>query len=157
MKGRYLVLLGFIAIVLLSGCGGTSKVYSVGETATDGTFNIKITDWEEMDQLGNYEGPDEGYTYVFVFLDMENISSKDQEFYGTEFEFVVDGYETTQVTFSYGSEEINGIRGFEGILGNDLKPGRKTKNYICAEAPEDWENIEISFRDDINFLISKDS
>ncbi len=155
MKKYYLLLIGFIAIMLLSSCGTSSKVYSVGETATDGTFNIQITDWKEIDQVESFEGPNEGYIYVFVFLDMENISSKEQEFYGTEFEFIVDDYETIQSTFGYGNVEIDGIKGFDGVFGNSLKPGRKIRNYICAEVPENWENIEISFRDDIQFLIAK--
>ena len=142
----------------------SDRVYALGETATNEVFSLTVLDWMETTRVDDgsyrYYQADPGKEYLIVFVDLENLTTEDQNFYPlSEFEFFADDYTCRTTSFGSGyGVTINGIDPFYsgGLGGTEIAAGKKMQNYIAAEVPEDWSTIELVFQDNITFSFSKE-
>ena len=82
----------------------------------------------------------DGYVYVVLLLDVKNISSEDDYFNMLYFYCYVDGYLTNLTSLLV---DIDGVSNSFG----EVTSGKKIKGYIALEIPENWNSIEVVYRD----------
>lgn len=101
------------------------------------TKNLKITylKADEYDSDNMFLQPNEGMKYVYIELEIENISDSDQNISYFSFNCFADG------------KSCDGFYGMDDLLSADLSAGRKAKGTIAAEVPVDAQTIEFEYED----------
>lgn len=118
--------------------------FSVGETAEYKNVQVTLINYEES--TGNDWGnPEDGN--VFVFAEMEITNNSDKEITISSmlsFECYVDDYKT-----DFSSNALIAISTEDGKqqLDGNIAPGKKLKGVLGIEAPNDWDIIEIYYKD----------
>lgn len=135
----------------------SNQQYEVGEVASSGNLNIKITDWKAMNSIDSGIGiytPDRGNIYLVVFTEFENISSQSQTIRNySDIEFYVDDYEAENAYFD---SSIEGVSGYTWSDSMEIKPGKKSRGYYAIEVPENWERVEFIYGEDISIQITNE-
>lgn len=133
------------------------RIYSLNETASDGIFNIKLTDWKELDRVDDsfeYYVPDSGYKYLIAFIEVENITNENQTFYPIlDFILCADSYELDNVVFGFSPPKIDGVSYYDDTL--EILPGKKVRKYFSVIVPEKWSEMELIFQKKITIAFTK--
>lgn len=79
--------------------------------------------------------PKEGYKYVYIELEVENLSDSDQLFSYFSFNCFADGV------------SCDGFYGMDDAISATLSAGRKAKGTVVFEVPKDAQAIEFEFED----------
>lgn len=137
---------------------GNKNEFSIGEIAEYKDVQIVVTGYEESS--GNDWGtPDEGMT--FVFPEIEIVNNSDEEIGISSmlsFECYVDDYKTD---FSSSAFMAISTDKTKQQLDGSIAPGKKLKGVLGIEASQDWETIEIYYKDNVwldsnfSFIISR--
>ena len=80
-----------------------------------------------------FDVPKEGYHYVYIELEFENISDSDKYVSYFEFDCFADG------------ASCDAYYGMDSNLSATLSPGRKTKGTVAFEVPVNAANVEIEY------------
>ncbi len=124
------------------------------ETAEMNDVQVRMTDYKES-YGSEWNSPDDGKVFVLVEFEISNNSDSEVAVSSTlSFDAYVDGYSTNL--------SISALMEKDGEqLDGSIAPGMKMLGCIGYEVPEDWENIEIHFSDNVwssnqfKFQISK--
>lgn len=124
------------------------------EKAEMNDIQVKMTDYKES-YGSEWNNPDDGKVFILVEFEILNNSDSDVSVSSAlSFDTYVDGYTTN---LSIGALMENDGDQLDGTIA----PGMKMLGWIGYEVPEDWENIEIHFTDNVwrnnkfKFLIEK--
>ena len=117
----------------------------VGQSVEGPNWKISLTDAKTFDELGSEyftEKPEEGKVYLICFFEVENVSDEDDYFNYFYVESYVDGYNQQ---FALTMSDVDGLK----ILTGDVAAGKKLKGYLAWEVPSDWQELEVSYKDDL--------
>lgn len=121
-----------------------STAAKVGETVEGSKWKISLTSaktYEKIEGAFRTEEPAEGKIYLVCFFDVENVSDEDDYFNHLNFESYVDGYNQSK-------EVLMADIGDMSTLTGDVAAGKKLKGYLAWEVSPDWEELEVSYKDD---------
>jgi len=117
--------------------GDVENAFHVGDIIETKGMKISYLKAAEYTGYSEYFGPADGKKYIYIELEVENISDSDKNISYFSFECYADG------------ASCNGYYGMDDALSADLSAGRKAKGTIAFEVPKDAEVIEIEFEDNI--------
>jgi len=109
----------------------------VGDTYADKKVKINYLKSDEYVSDNIFLQPAEGMKYIYIELEMENISDSDQSISVFSFECYADG------------KHCESYYGMDNGLSGTISSGRKLKGVVAFEVPKDAEVIEIEYEDNI--------
>lgn len=131
---------------------------TIGDSLTDGDIKITLTSIEKYDEIeldGVSSKPTEGYEYLVLFFDVQNIS--DEVLYVSTYNF------SGKVDFNIiDSKVFDGTINNNKMLGSNIKSGDGTTGFVLYEVPTGWKNFTIQYkensfdRESITFDIAND-
>lgn len=125
------------------------RVVGPGNYIEKGNLKISLEFAKQYDEIKNGDDdlfavePEDGKTFLVLFLEAENISSEDQYiniFYNDAY---LDDYSIEPKTLL---AEPEGYSMFAG----DLAVGKKLKGYVAYEVKLDWQKLEFTYTDGIS-------
>lgn len=119
----------------------SADVVEVGSTIETDKFRITYVSCEEYISDNQFLQPKEGYQYMSMTFDIENISSSDQTMNMFDFDAYADG------------KAVDGFYGRDDELSASLSAGMKAKGTISFEVPIDAKVIEAEL--DVSWLNSE--
>lgn len=133
-------------------------VFKVGETVEYKEVQISLLSYEES-QGNEWGSPANGN--IFVYAEFEIINNSNNEISISSmisFENYCDGYK-----LDYSSNALMAISTEDNKhqLDGSIAPGKKMKGVLGLEVPNNWENIEIYYKDNVwldsnfSFVIEK--
>lgn len=111
------------------------NAFHVGDVIETDKLRISYNKAEEYKSDNMFLQAADGMKYVYIELEVENLSDSDQSISYFSFSCYADG------------TACNGFYGMEDALSADLSAGRKAKGTIAFEVPVDAKVIEIEFED----------
>ena len=117
----------------------------VGQSVEGPDWKISLTSAKIFEKFGDEfftEEPEDGKVYLTCFFEVENVSDEDDYFNYFYIESYVDGYNQQ---FATTMSDVDGMK----LLTGDVAAGKKLKGYLAWEVPSDWEELEISYKDDL--------
>lgn len=115
----------------------TENAFHVGDVIETDSLRISYIKAEEYKDDNMFLQPAEGMKYVYIELEVENLSDSDQMISYFSFNCYADG------------ESCNGFYGMDDALSAELSAGRKAKGTIAFEVPIDAEVVEFEFEDNV--------
>lgn len=115
----------------------SDEVFHVGDIIETNAVRITYTKAAEYVSNNEFLMPKDGYRYIYIELDVENISNSDQLVSYFSFNCYADG------------QSCDGYYGMDDALSATLSPGRKGKGTIAFEVPKDAQTIEIEYEDNV--------
>lgn len=115
----------------------SADAFRVGEVIETSKLRIKYLNAAEYKSDNTFLQPKEGYKYVYIELEAENLSDSDQTFSYFSFNCFADGV------------SCDGFYGMDDALSATLSAGRKAKGTVAFEVPLDAQTIEFEFEDNI--------
>lgn len=113
----------------------TEDAFHVGDIIETNNLRISYLKAEEYVSDNMFLVPGEGMKYVYIELEVENLSDSDQSISFYSFNCYADGV------------SCNGFYGMEDALSAELSAGRKAKGTIAFEVPVEAQVIEFEFED----------
>ena len=125
---------GFVPEITVS---ASADAYHVGDVVD--LKDLKITyqecgTWESDNQ---FIQPVEGYRYVYLMFEVENIGSSDQSISFYSFDCYADG------------KDMSAVYSRDDALSATLSPGRKAVGTVAFEVPVDASVIEVEYVDNV--------
>ncbi len=115
----------------------SADAYKVGDIIENGSLRISYLKAAEYESDNAFLQPKEGNKYIYIELEVENISDSDKAISFYSFECYADG------------AHCEGYYGMDDALSATLSAGRKAKGTIAFEVPKNANTIEIEFEDNI--------
>lgn len=115
----------------------SADAYHVGDIIENGKLRISYLKADEFKSDNMFLEPKEGYKYVYIELEVENLSDTDQLFSYFSFNCFADGV------------SCDGFYGMDDAISATLSAGRKAKGTVAFEVPKDAQAIEFEFEDNI--------
>lgn len=128
----------------------TNAVYGMGETGSDGIWNITLTGAKIYDKVGDgylVSTPTDGKQFLVMFFEVENISDTDDYFNYYDITSYIDDY-SASITIILGD-----VEDYKTLTG-DVAAGKKLRGYLAWEVSPDWQSLEMSY---CSNLFSKDN
>ena len=147
MKKIILLVLSLMLVCLtVCSCGssddGGSSNFEVGETAEIDDISITMISFTESSGT-QFITPDEGKVFVLCEFNIENNSDEEISVSSLlSFEAYFDDYETDVNVSAMASSDKNQLDG-------SVAAGKKMAGVIGFEVPEDWSNLEISYKPNV--------
>lgn len=122
-------------LVFEKSASASEETFSVGDVIE--TKNLKITYLKAEEYVSDnmFMQPADGNKYIYIELEVENLSDSDQMISSFSFECYADG------------SNCSGFYGLDDSLSATLSSGRKAKGTVAFEVPQDAKTIEIEFED----------
>ena len=121
----------------------TKEYGKVGDCVTGEDWKISLIEAKEYSEIeGEFytTKPEvEGNKIVVLFFEVENIGKEDNYFNWIGVETYVDSYSVEMKTL------LNNVENYEWLTG-DVASGKKLKGYLAYEVKPDWNEIEISYK-----------
>lgn len=111
--------------------------FHVGDIIETNNLRISYLKAEEYVSDNMFLVPAEGMKYVYIELEVENLSDSDQFISFYSFNCYADGV------------SCNGFYGMDDALSAELSAGRKAKGTIAFEVPVDAQVVEFEFEDNL--------
>ncbi len=115
----------------------SENTYKVGDIIETNKLRISYLDAQDYVSDNMFLEPKEGNKYIYIELEVENLSDSDQSISFYSFECYADG------------KHCEAFYGRDDALSATLSAGRKAKGTVAFEVPIDAENIEIEFEDNV--------
>lgn len=113
----------------------TENAFHVGDIIETKKLRIAYNKADEYVSDNMFLQAPDGMKYVYIELEVENLSKTDQTISFYSFNCYADG------------KACDGYYGMEDLLSADLSSGRKAKGTVAFEVPEDAKTIEFEFED----------
>ncbi|MCQ2519823.1 MAG: DUF4352 domain-containing protein [Lachnospiraceae bacterium] len=124
-------------LVFEKNASASESAFHVGDIIETKKLRITYNKAAEYVSDNMFLVPNEGNKYIYIELEVENLSDSDQTISYFSFECYADGV------------ACDGFYGLDDELSATLSAGRKAKGSIGFEVPKDAEVIEIEFEDNI--------
>lgn len=116
---------------------------TVGDTIEGEVWKISLLDAKEYDKIEDEyfnDVPQDGYKYLVLFFEVENVSNEDDYFNYFYIESYLDSYSTDLKII------INKPDGYDTLTG-DVSAGKKMKGCLTYEVPASgWSELEVSYK-----------
>ncbi len=113
----------------------SENAFHVGDIIETEKLRITYNKADEYKSDNMFLQPEEGKKYVYIELEIENLSDSDQYISYFSFECYADGV------------ACDGFYGMEDALSATLSAGRKAKGTVAFEVPMDAQIVEFEFED----------
>lgn len=113
----------------------SDNAYHVGDIIETKKARISYLNAAEYSSDNMFVTPKDGYKYIYIELEVENISDSDQSISYFSFECYADG------------KSCDGFYGMDDALSATLSAGRKAKGTVAFEVPREAQTIEIEYED----------
>ncbi len=113
----------------------TENAFRVGDIIETDKLRITYNKADKYVSDNMFLQPSDGMKYVYIELEVENLSKSDQNISYFSFECYADG------------NSCDGYYGMDNLLSADLSSGRKAKGTVAFEVPVDAKVIEFEFED----------
>jgi len=114
-----------------------AEAYHVGDVIETKNLRIKYLNAAEYKSDNMFLEPKDGYNFVYIELEVENLSNTDQLFSYFSFNCYADGV------------SCDGFYGMDDAISSNLSSGRKAKGTVAFEVPKDAQSIEFEFEDNL--------
>ena len=136
-----------------------NTIYHVGDTLTRNGMKITLTSVQQTEYVSKssytYYEPDNGKTFVILFFDIKNTSNQTQRFNAISiFDVFVDDYADSFTSFLYTT--VDGEEDLSDQDYKDILSGKSMSGYKVIEAPVNWKKIELTTRQGLFEIESKD-
>lgn len=115
----------------------SESAFHVGDVIETKNTRITYLKAAEYKSDNQFLQPADGNKYIYIELEVENISSSDQSVSYFSFECYADG------------SNCSGYYGMDDALSATLSAGRKAKGTVAFEVPMDASVIEIEYEDNV--------
>ena len=115
--------------------GVTESAFHVGDIIETKKLRIVYNKADEYVSDNMFLQAPDGKKYVYIELEVENLSESDQNISFYSFNCYADG------------NACDGYYGMDDLLSADISAGRKAKGTIAFEVPENAKTIEFEFED----------
>lgn len=115
----------------------SENVFHIGDIVENGKLRISYLKAGEYVSDNMFLQPEEGNRYVYIELEVENISDSDQMISYFSFDCYADG------------GVCDSCYGMDDALSATISSGRKAKGTVAFEVPKDAQVIEIEYEDNI--------
>ncbi len=122
-------------LVFEKNTNSSENAFHVGDIIETKNLKISYIKAEEYNSDNTFLQPEEGKKYVYIELEVENLSDSDQSISYFSFECYADGV------------ACDAFYGMEDSLSATLSAGRKAKGTIAFEVPIDAQIVEFEFED----------
>lgn len=116
----------------------SADAYHVGDILETNSLRITYLSCGQFESDNMFIQPKDGYKYLYVELEFENISNSDQYVSSFSFDCFADGTACSQ---SYYTGDDN--------LDATISAGRKTKGKVVFEIPQDATTVEFEYLDNM--------
>lgn len=113
------------------------SAFHVGDIIKTKNLNITYNKASRYVSDNIFMQPDDGNKYIYIELEVENLSNSDQSISYFSFQCYADG------------KLCDGFYGLDDELSATLSSGRKAKGTVGFEVPENAKVIEIEFEDNL--------
>ena len=113
----------------------SADAFHVGDIVETSKLRIQYLKAAEYKSDNMFLEPKEGNKYVYIELEVENLSDTDQLFSYFSFNCFADGV------------SCDGFYGMDDAISANLSSGRKAKGTVAFEVPKDAQSIEFEFED----------
>lgn len=115
----------------------SENAFHIGDIIETNKLRIVYNNAAEYKSDNMFLQPNEGMKYVYIELEVENLSDTDQSISYFSFNCYADG------------SACDGFYGMDDALSAELSAGRKAKGTVAFEVPKDAQTIEIEFEDNL--------
>ena len=116
----------------------SADAYHVGDILETNSLRITYLECGEFESDNMFIQPKDGYKYLYISLEFENISNSDQYVSSLSFDCFADGAACSQ-TYYTGDDNLDAT----------ISAGRKTKGKVVFEIPKDATNVEFEYLDNM--------
>ncbi len=115
----------------------SEDAYHAGDIIETKNARISYLKCAEYESDNMFLEPKDGNRYIYIELEVENLSDIDQNISYFSFECYADG------------KSCDGFYGMDDALSATLSAGRKAKGTVAFEVPKDAQTIEIEYEDNV--------